>query len=254
VIAIVSSSARERTALVALCESQEWVAMGCDSVRSALRLITRSPPRVILTRHVLHDGFSDQILATLHHSSPAAAPKLIVIGVAATTASAEARQLNLGADCVLRDPLRTEVLLAYLRKYQSKPAQDRSASDAAQPASLAFAGGSLSIADRKLHHGNRCVVLTPREIELVEVLLRFPGDVVTYETLYSEILNRPFRGDTSNLRVLLGKLNTSAQSVGLSIRLWVEVIPKAGYRYRPIDPALARDAIERLQSEVRRAR
>ena len=43
---------------------------------------------------------------------------------------------------------------------------------------------------------------------------------------------RRFRGDTSNLRVLLGKLTASAVSLGISLQKWVEVIPKLGYRYR----------------------
>jgi hypothetical protein len=50
--------------------------------------------------------------------------------------------------------------------------------------------------------------------------------------LYSEILGRRFAGETSNMRVLLGKLGKTTAKVGLDVRQWVEVIPKLGYRYR----------------------
>jgi DNA-binding winged helix-turn-helix (wHTH) protein len=75
------------------------------------------------------------------------------------------------------------------------------------------------------------VSLTPREVLLVEVLAGSKGQIVTYETLYSEVLGRRFRGDTSNMRVLLGKLGSSIRPLGLTLQHHVDVIPKTGYRY-----------------------
>ena len=63
-----------------------------------------------------------------------------------------------------------------------------------------------------------------------EALATRTGEVATYETLYAEVLERRFRGDTSNLRVLLGKLAASCAAIGADLRAWVEVIPKSGYR------------------------
>ena len=236
-IAIVSSSAPDRAALVALCESRGWVAVACNSIRSVTRLLQRSPPRSIVMRHSCSDGFSDQVFAHLGAAQAGRATRCIVLVAASTPPAGEARQINLGADCVLRDPIRTDLLLAYLAKYQrdSQPASTRSRSGPG--AALPFAGGALHRGDRKLRKGGKTAPLTPREIELIELLVGTAGTVVSYETLYSEILNRPFRGDTSNMRVLLGKLTTSAATIGLAVRSWVEVIPKTGYRYRAPPPA-----------------
>ena len=67
--------------------------------------------------------------------------------------------------------------------------------------------------------------------------------MVSYETLYDKILHRSFGGDTSNMRVLLGSLAASAARIGLTVRSWVEVIPKSGYRYRADGPtAMAHDS------------
>src|SRR5207248_9281860 len=63
VIAIVSSHQRERAAFAALCESRAWPCTECDSVRSLKRLLLQTAPKVVLTRHRVVDGYSDDIIA-----------------------------------------------------------------------------------------------------------------------------------------------------------------------------------------------
>lgn len=230
-IAIISSAKSERTALAALCESRGWHTLECDSVGTALRSLPRHRPRAVVIRHQLSDGFSDHVFAWISEAGWEGKLRCIVLAPAGTPAAAEIRQIQLGADCVLRDPLRTGVLLALLEKSAraAKPAAVAPPPDGAEV--IAFAGGTLHCASRTLTHRQRRRSLTPREVELIETLTRAPGQVVRYETLYSEILGRPFRGDTSNMRVLLRKLAVSASALGLPVRNCVEVIAKTGYRY-----------------------
>lgn len=94
-----------------------------------------------------------------------------------------------------------------------------------------FCGGLFAPVERTLRHGRKRISLTPREALLVEMLTQSSGVVASYERLYGEILGRRFRGDTSNMRVLLGKLATSCRSIGMTIRPHIQVIPKTGYRY-----------------------
>jgi DNA-binding response OmpR family regulator len=67
---------------------------------------------------------------------------------------------------------------------------------------------------------------------LVELLVGSENRIVTYDSLYHEVLGRHFDGDTSNMRVLLGKLGASARRIGISVRRNIDVIAKTGYRYR----------------------
>ncbi|MCE2863492.1 MAG: hypothetical protein RIR76_3094 [Verrucomicrobiota bacterium] len=228
---MLSSAGRERSALVTLSESAGWVATEAGGLREARRLLARQSPRVILARHQLSDGFADHLLREIGPETPGR-PRLIILASPGLAAAEEARQISLGADCVLRDPVRSEVLLAYLARYLRRKEQDRSAS-ARAPSVLAFAGGELRPEDRTLRLRRATRTLTPREAALAEVLAARPGEVVTYETLYGEVLGRRYRGDTSNLRVLLGKLAASCGELGGELRAWVEVIPKAGYRLHP---------------------
>jgi len=237
VIAIVSPVAEERSAFAALCVSRGWVTAECDSLHAFQRLLQRQRPGVVLTRRRLGDGYSDDVIAALTAAGLAGAVNVVVLIGAGTPAAVEARQVTLGADCVQRDPVRPDVLAEYLAKYHRAGKHPRRPASRPVERVLQFAGARVDPIERKIQAGSATGHLTPHEVALVESLVQAQGDVVTYETLYSEILGRRFRGDTSNMRVLLGKLASSARGVGVPLRQWVEVIPKLGYRYRRPQPA-----------------
>ncbi len=231
-IAIVSPSLAERVAFGALGESQGWITAECDSLRAFRRLLRHMRPRVVLTRRRLGDGYSDDVIAALVAAEITTAKILVLMG-ADTPASVEARQVALGADCVQRDPVRTEVLVEYLAKYYKVPQRARRETPSVVLKPIVFAGALVDPIDRQITLGKKTRHLTPHEVDLVELLVQSEGGILTYDTLYNEILGRRFRGETSNMRVLLGKLGASAEGVGIKLRRWVEVIPKLGYRYRP---------------------
>ena len=231
-IAIVSSEARERATFASFCEQRGWNSVECPSVRAVKRIIGRAHLRVVLVRHQLQDGYSDDVIATLGKQK-VGNTKVIVLVRAGTSSSIEARQLTIGADCIQRDPVRSDVLLAYIDKYVQTPVISPAAPLSKE---ITFSGATFNALDRSLQHAGRTVIITPREVTLIELLHGSAEEVLTYEMLYDEILGRRFQGDTSNMRVLLAKLSSSANKIGLSLRHSIEVIPKAGYRYRPSAP------------------
>lgn len=231
-IFIVTSDPRERAAFADVCATRGWTHTGCDSVRACRQALGRLVPTVALTRHRLRDGYSDDVLAACSAHAEGAHIRVIVLAVAGTPSAQEARQLALGADCVLRDPVRIEVLLEYLDRHMRSRARSAAPRKSREKAMLRFAGALINPADRSLRHGNKSGSLTPRELQLVQLLAAARGTVVTYEELYQEVLGRPFQGDTSNMRVLLGKLDASFRAVGIPFRDQIEVIAKSGYRYR----------------------
>jgi DNA-binding response OmpR family regulator len=237
VIAIVSPASQERSALAALCASRGWVTTECDSLRAFRKLLLHLAPRIVLTRRRLGDGYADDVMAALAAAAMSASTNVVVLIGPGTSSSIEARLVALGADCVQRDPVRSDVLAEYLAKYQGTP-HTRSQPPPIVLKPFSFADASVDPVERKLQRGTKVTHLTPHEVELVGLLLQSEGGVLTYDTLYSDILDRRFRGDTSNMRVLLGKLMASARAVGLPLRAWVQVVPKLGYRYRKLSPPL----------------
>ena len=237
-IAIACSAATERSALVSLCESNGWVTIECHSVRATLRSLQRHQPRVVVTRHRLDDGYSDDVIAALVSQAERPTTKLIVLLDAGVPSAVEVRQVRLGADCVLRNPIRTDVLIAYIGNYLKASPSLGLATARTGENTIDFCGGTFAPVARTLRHGRHLISLTPREAVLIELLTQLPGNVASYERMYGEILGRRFRGDTSNMRVLLGKLAASCRAIGMEIRPRIQVIPKTGYRYDAPDGSL----------------
>lgn len=232
-IAIVSSNPRERSALAAVCEARKWPHEECDSLRSVRRLLDEATPRVIIARGRLSDGFSDDLAAVLAARGSASPPAVILLIEAGSSSAHEARQISLGASAVLRDPVRTEVLVAYTGKFwnESVWARPLAATAHAKELRLTFAGATVHPLERRVENGSRKHRITPREVQLLKLLAESEGHVVTYHTLYSDILGRKFRGDSSNMRVLLRKLHASFALLQIRLREYITVIPKTGYRY-----------------------
>jgi|SRR5581483_3594258 len=229
-IALVSSSPRELAALAALCASRAWPTAECASARAFARLAQETSPRVVIVRHKLSDGYADDIISATRAKSAGEAKLLVLIG-AGTSSTQEARLIALGADCVQRDPVRADVLVEYIAHFLRHPRPMRGGNAPGAVRSFPFAGATVFPLDRRAAAGRRSVRLTPREVQLAEQLFEARNGVVTYTALYHEILARRYDGDTGNMRVLLGKLDASFQRLGISLRPFIQVIAKTGYRY-----------------------
>lgn len=231
-IIIVSSSPREARALALLIGNHPRPAYTCTSVGQFRAQLRKTLPAVVVARASLVDGYSDDLLALLTKAELLPGTRVIVLSGADCTAGQEARQLSLGADCVLKDPLRPDVLLEYVAKFLLTSFAPPPRLPPAEQ--ILFAGATLRPDQQQLRRAERTVHITPREIELARLLAESPGKIVTYHFIYSELFNRTFSGDTVNLRVLLGKLASSYRKVGIDLRSLIRVTPKSGYCYLPL--------------------
>jgi len=234
-ILFVSSSNREASALAATCEHRFWASYTCATVREFRPLTEKIQPRAVVVRHRLLDGYSDDILACLKRMPSTARPRVIVLMSADRTAQIEARQIALGADCVLHDPVRTEILLEYLARYRI-PTESPAAHSPKTRTSFSFAGAEVYPQEHRLVRGKQSLHLAPQEVALLNILSNTSGKVVPYPILYCDLFGRRFDGDTANCRVLLGKLSASFDRLGIELKPFIQVIPKSGYLYSPKPP------------------
>jgi len=230
VILILSDSPREASLLEDLCEHRSWPCATGGSIAEFNKLSGATAPRVVGLRQRLMDGYSDEVLGEIAKRKTPDRPRDIVLMPGACSIQQEARQVSLGADCVLRDPLRIEVLLEYLVKYRTKVS---SVARAARPAVVVYEFARVRVSPHELllSRGKRQIRTTPRVMEFLKLLHRLGGKVAPYPLLYSEVFGRRFTGDTSNCRVLLGKTMSEFKRLGVNLRIYIEVIPKSGYRY-----------------------
>lgn len=231
-ILIASNLAREAEALVALFATRQWASESCRSVTDLCRIASMNPPRVVLVRHRLGDGYSDDVLLHLREQLPPGYCTALVLVPGTYSTADECRQMSLGAQHVLRDPIRGEVLLQLVARYRDRPLGHRA--DASRSISCyEFAGVTVHPREHRLAHGSISVQATPKVIELVHLLHHHAGKLVSYTELYEVIFLRRFAGETSNCRVLLAKADDYFRQLGANLRAHVKVVAKTGYLYSP---------------------
>lgn len=229
-ILITSSSAGETTLLVKLCEQRQWPAYGCTTLREFVTLFEKNQPHVVVTRDRLEDGYSDDVLSETRNAIYPQRTRVIVLMGPDRISARDARQIALGADCVLHDPVPLELLFTYLAKFRTQVA---SASVGTEEPRISFQLGKVTVfpQEHRISRLGKTVHIAPQEVALLRLFSRRPGVVIPYAVLYHDLFGRKFSGDTTNCRVLLGKVAASFKQLKVNFRDHVEVIPKSGYRY-----------------------
>ncbi len=111
----------------------------------------------------------------------------------------EAEALDTGADDFLSKPFNEVVLEARINALLRRSADGR-----AQP--IMIEDLVLEPLPRTCHRGDVDIRLTPREYELLEVLMRHPGQVVAKKELLEKVWGENFDGDPNVVEVYVGYL------------------------------------------------
>lgn len=225
-IVVVSSTPREANAIAAIASHQPRPACICSSVAEFRARLRTAIPSVVVTRVRLDDGYSDDVLALLAESGRLPGTKVIALAEADCTSGQEARQLSLGADCVLRDPLRPVVLSEYLGKFLRQRVGPPV--NGVEIRHFLLAGVTVMPENLQIQRGKGLIHISPKEIALARMLAESNGKLLTYDLLYDELFHRTFSGDSANMRVLLAKLAASWRRLGVDLRAAIRVTPKTG--------------------------
>ncbi len=132
--------------------------------------------------------------------------------------------LDAGADDYLAKPFATEELLARIR------ALLRRATPPAEPGLLACQDLALDTSARRAHRGERLLDLTKTEFDLLELLLRNQGAVLTRPQIYERIWGYDFDTDSRSLDVYIGYLRRKSEEGG-EPRL-IHTVRNVGYLVR----------------------
>jgi DNA-binding response OmpR family regulator len=133
----------------------------------------------------------------------------------------EADGLDVGADDYLTKPFSYVVLVARLRALIRRGAPER-------PAVLTAGDLALDPATRAVQRGPAEVSLTPREFELLELLLRRRGEVLTKSEILQHVWDSNYSGDPNVVEVYVGYLRRKIDApFG---RQSIETVRGVGYR------------------------
>jgi DNA-binding response OmpR family regulator len=133
----------------------------------------------------------------------------------------ESEALDTGADDYLTKPFSHLVLVARLRALMRRGAQER-------PAVLASGDLRLDPASRRCWRGEVEVVLTPREVSVLEYLLRHVGEVRSKRQILDHVWDDDFEGDPNIVEVYVRHLRRKLDEP--FDRALIETVRGAGYR------------------------
>lgn len=188
--------------------------------QGALRELAREPCDVILLDLGLPDMDGKEVIARVREWSDAP----IIVLSARDLESEKIAALDLGADDYVNKPVGVGELLARIRA--SLRGRERRFSSQAR-----FQSGDLGIdfALRRVTIEGMEVHLTPREYDLLRVLARHAGRVVTHRQLIAAIWGSDAQADAQFVRVLVGQLRQKLEAEPSSPRL-LTTEPGLGYR------------------------
>jgi len=134
--------------------------------------------------------------------------------------------LDAGADDYVTKPFGMDELLARLR------AAVRRASPAPEAPVVTTDDFTVDLADKRVTRGGQDVRLTPTEWQLLEVLVRHTGRLVTQRQLLAEVWGPGYQNEAHYLRVYVANLRRKLEP-DPSVPRYLLTEPGIGYRFRP---------------------
>jgi two-component system KDP operon response regulator KdpE len=134
--------------------------------------------------------------------------------------------LDAGADDYVTKPFGMEELLARLR------AALRRATPAAEEPTVSTDHFVVDLAAKRVTRGSETVRLTPTEWQVVELLVRNPGKLVSQRQLLQEVWGPQYRTETNYLRLYLAQIRRKLEPVPSRPRYFLTE-PGMGYRFQP---------------------
>jgi two-component system KDP operon response regulator KdpE len=198
------------------------VETAADAERALAAAALRPPDAVILDL-VLPDGTGTDVCRELRKWSSAAVIVLSVVGEEREKVAA----LDAGADDYVTKPIGIEELLARLR------ATLRRASPSLEPV-LVVGELEVDLEKRELRVAGAPVHLSPLQFELLTVLARNPGKLLTHRMLLQQVWGPGYGGESNLLHVHVSQLRRRIEPDPARPR-YLLTEPGAGYRL--VDPA-----------------
>ena len=200
-------------------EAEGYLALRADTAAEGLHLAETRNPAAILLDLGLPDMDGQDLLGKLRAAT--AAP---VIVVSARDREAEKiRALDGGADDFVEKPFVVGELLARLRACLRRTLKEEGAE-----AVWRGQGVEVDLLRRRVRVDGEAVTFTPLEYDLLAMLVRSAGRVVTHRQLLTSVWGKAHVDDVQYLRVYIGHIR---QKLGPAGGMLVGTEPGVGYRF-----------------------
>jgi DNA-binding response OmpR family regulator len=180
-----------------------------------------SPDLIVLDLNLpVLDGFS--VLAKLRQAN---SPARILILTARGEVESRVKGLKSGADDYLTKPFSMDELVARVEALGRRGAT-ATAADLLEVSDL-----RMDVHHRRVARGGKTITLSPREFDLLQVLLQEPGRVFSRTELCERVWQRNHEYDTRTVEIFITRLRKKVDS-GFNAPL-IQTIRAVGYTVRP---------------------
>ncbi len=208
-------------ALKVVLREAGFEAVPAETASQALDLAAVRPPDAAIVDLVLPDGDGVEVTRTLREWSEM--PILVLSAVGEE--EQKVRALEAGADDYITKPFGTRELVARLQ------AALRRAAPADQEPSVVVDGLEIDLAGRVVLRDSQPVHLTPTEFELLRVLVRNRGRLMTHRKLLAEVWGPEYVDDIQPLRTHIARLRAKIEPEGAAGPRYIVTDPGVGYRF-----------------------
>ncbi len=197
-----------------------YEALSAETGAQAVRLAATGAPDLIVLDLGLPDRDGKDVLREIRQFS-----QTPVIVLSARDREAEKIEaLDFGADDYVEKPFGIGELTARLRA-----ALRHAANEAQPPGRIEIDGVAMDFDRRLVTRNGVAVKLTPKEYDLLAILFRNAGRVVTHRQILSAVWGPAHREDTQYLRVFISQLRAKIELDPTAPKI-VKTEPGVGYR------------------------
>ncbi len=222
-VAIVDDDAAIRTALGRALRMEDYDVELFEDGSSALRAVQLRAPDVIVLDLQLPDIDGLEVCRRIRRAGDATP---ILMLTARDAVNDRVAGLDVGADDYLVKPFDLAELLARLRALLRRHSLGEG-----DEAAVRFEDLTLNPLTREVARGERTILLTKIEFDLLELFMRHPRQVLTRDQILDLVWGYTFDSGTNSLAVYIGYLRRKLEEGG-EPRL-IQTIRGVGYVLRP---------------------
>jgi len=219
-VLVIEDEAALRRALRIFLEGHEYAVSLAASGQEGLDVAARDHPDVV----ILDLGLPDMDGVTVATALRGWSQVPIVVLSARDAESVKVAALDAGADDYVTKPFAMNEFLARLR------AALRRAAPTEQERVVITPEFTIDLGAKKIHRGDELVHLTPTEWQIVEVLVRNRGRLVSQHQLLQQVWGPQYERETHYLRIYMSQIRRKLEADPSRPRHFITE-PGMGYRF-----------------------
>ena len=226
VILVIDDEPQIRRFLRASFVAHDYGFVEAATAKEGIRAATTRSPDLIVLDLGLPDADGKELIGELRSWTEV---PIIVLSVRDDERE-KVRALDLGADDYLSKPFSMDELMARVRVCLRRREQNADSRDAPV---VTVGDISIDVARREVRKGDGLVQLTPKEFDLVLLMARNQGRVISHRQLLEKIWGPAHADEVQYLRVYIAQLRQKLEANPAAPAI---ILTEPGVGYRAIDP------------------